>query len=156
MVNDLKIWWHRLSSWSLGRWLFSRMIALLIPYTGTVSPHVNRLTPGFAEVFLNDKRRHRNHLRSIHALALANLGEVTTGLALHFLLSPGQRAILTNLNVEYLKKARGKIYARAKIDAAHIGEGSHEVLANLYDTHGVIVASIKATWLVGGSKMAKI
>lgn len=153
MVNTLITWWSRLSSWRLGKWIFSRMVGLMIPYTGTVSPNISKLSPGFAEVFIKDKRCNRNHLRSVHALALGNLGELTTGLALHFAMDPQKRAILTNLNIEYLKKARGTITAKATIENAHeISDGPTLVLANLSDEHGDLVAKVLATWLIGNAR----
>jgi acyl-coenzyme A thioesterase PaaI-like protein len=149
MVNAIKTWWNRLSSLPFGKWIFSRIVGLMIPYTGTTRPNIEKLAPGFAEVFIKDERRNRNHLRSIHALALGNLGELTTGLALHFALAPDKRAILTNLNVEFLKKARGIITARANIDAKDDLLGPTIVHANLSDHHGNVVAKVTATWLVG-------
>lgn len=151
MVNTLKTWWKRLSGTPLGKWVFSRMIGLMIPYTGTISPNVEKLAPGFAEVFIKDRRRHRNHLRSFHAIALANLGELTTGLALHFLLDAQARAILTSLNIEFLKKARGVITAKATIEQRAPFGGPIVVEALLSDVHGDIVAKVRATWLVGKS-----
>ncbi len=149
MVNTLKTWWKRLSQWPLGRWFFSRMVGLIIPYTGTISPNIVKVAPGFAEVFIKDKRRHRNHLRCIHALALSNLGELTTGLALHFSLESEKRAILTNLQVEFLKKARGVITGKATIENRENLLGPILVQANLSDQHGDVVARVTATWLVG-------
>lgn len=150
MVNTLITWWSRLSSWPLGKWIFSRMVGFMIPYTGTVSPNISKVGPGFAEVFIKDKPSHRNHLRSIHALALANLGELTTGLALHFGMDPQKRAILTNLKIEYLKKARGTITATTTIEnLPSLTDGPIEVLANLADKQGDVVAKVRATWLLG-------
>jgi acyl-coenzyme A thioesterase PaaI-like protein len=148
MINAIKTWWDRLSSWPCGKWLFSRIVGYLIPYTGTVSPNIVRLAPGYAEVFIKDKRRHRNHLRSIHALALGNLGEVTTGLALHFALESNKRAILVNLTIDYLKKARGVITAKATIAAPKNLLGLVVVQASLLDHQSEIVAKCVATWLV--------
>jgi acyl-coenzyme A thioesterase PaaI-like protein len=148
MVNTFKTWWRRLAPLPLGKWLFSKALALLIPYTGTISPFVLEVSPGYARVRMSDKRRIRNHLSSIHALSLANLGELTTGLALHFALKDQQRAILTNLSAEYHKKARGPITAIASIknlDQALVGP--IEVNAQLFDKNLVLVTSVKALWL---------
>ena len=101
MVNALKIWWTRLSKLPGGGWLFGKLIGYLIPYTGSVSPHVFQVIPGKAIVGIKDRRRYRNHLGSIHAIALSNLGEFTTGLALHFSMDPKSRAILTKLQTNF-------------------------------------------------------
>lgn len=148
MVNTFKTWWRRLATLPLGKWLFSKALALLIPYTGTISPYVLEVRPGYAKVRLADRRLVRNHLSSIHALALANLGELTTGLALHFALKDNQRAILTNLNAEYHKKARGPITAIAQIkNADQTLVGPIHVEAQLFDQNLVLVTTIKALWL---------
>jgi acyl-coenzyme A thioesterase PaaI-like protein len=151
MVNTLKTWWQRLESLPLGKWLFSKTVGLLIPYTGTISPSVVEVRRAYAKVLLRDRRGVRNHLDSIHALALANLGEFTTGLALHFSLNNKQRAILVNLNTSYLKKARGPITAIAHMNIknnAAVAEGVHEVEAQLFDQHDILVSQVKALWKV--------
>lgn len=148
MVNTLKNWWRRLATLPLGKWLFSKALGLLIPYTGTISPYVLEVSPGYAKLRISDGRRVRNHLQSIHALALANLGELSTGMALHFALDPSQRAILTKLTTEYHKKARGPITSIAQIKKSQSSyEGPVEVDAQLFDEKRVLVASVSAIWL---------
>lgn len=157
MVNTLKTWWARLSRLPLGRFIFSKIVGFFIPYTGSISPHVVKLVPGNAEVRIRDCRKHRNHLRSIHALALANLGEFTTGLAVHFAMDDEMRAILTRLDIQFLKKARGPITARAKTSAPYLDtEGPLVVDAHLFDEQGVLVTKVSATWLLGKNEQRKV
>jgi acyl-coenzyme A thioesterase PaaI-like protein len=152
MVNTLKIYWSRLSHLPYGKWVFSKMIGFFIPYTGTISPYVIEVRPGFAQVYIKDKKKHRNHLCSIHALALANLGELTCGLAFHFMMEPNQRAILTNLTTDYLKKARGRIVATATASfPENVRAGSFKVEANLVDQQNITVAKVSTVWLLNHS-----
>jgi len=152
MVSRLRTLWHSLSPLPFGKWLFSKMVGLVIPYTGTISPHVLKIGPGFAEVSIRDRRRNCNHLSCLHALALANLGEFTTGLAIHFAMEDDDRAILTELSTKYLKKARGKILAQVNMKTPlALKSGPLEVEANLLDQKGDLVATVRATWLLGKS-----
>jgi len=88
--------WHQLSAVPGGRWLFSRLLGWVAPYTGTLGGRVEALEPGYSRVVLRDRRAVRNHLRSVHAIALCNLGEVATGLALMNSLPDKTRGILVS------------------------------------------------------------
>jgi acyl-coenzyme A thioesterase PaaI-like protein len=126
------------------------MLGLTIPYTGSIHPLVLELRPGYAKVQMRDRRAVRNHLHSIHAIALMNLGEVTTGLAMTLAMPDGARGIVTGLSMEYVKKARGLLTAECTappFDASVSAQ--HDFHADIVDASGDVAPHATAHWLVG-------
>lgn len=141
-------WWLRLSGKPGGRWLFSRLLSRWVPYTGSIRPQVRELRPGYARITMSDRRGVRNHLHSIHAIALVNLGEVTSGLAMVTALQPGVRSIVTGLTVEFLKKARGTVEAtcRCEIPPEITAHTDQVVVAEITDLSRDVVARTTVRW----------
>lgn len=142
--------WRTLSPLPAGKWIFSRLLGFTVPYTGSVRPRVEELRPGYARVSMRDRRAVRNHLHSIHAIALANLAEVTSGLAMIVGLPDDSRSIVTGFAVEYLKKARGPLRAECSttpVDASV--EREHAIESVVRDSAGDVVVKATARWLVG-------
>jgi len=144
-------WWSRLAPWPGGAWLFSFMLGKLAPYSGTIGARVEEIRPGYARVRMRDRHRSRNHLRSLHAVALINLGELATGLAVLSTVSSNMRGILLNIRADYLKKARGPLIAISEFELpSELKDGSAcEVEALLCDQSGETVTRVQATWLIG-------
>jgi acyl-coenzyme A thioesterase PaaI-like protein len=139
--------WRRLRDVPGGRWVFSRMVGRLAPYTGTIRAYVLELEPGRAVVTLRDRRRVRNHLRSVHAIALANLGELASGLAATAAMPPGVRGIPTFIQIEYRKKARGTLTATGSAALPPVTQPTTaNVRADIVDGSGDVVACVLVTW----------
>jgi uncharacterized protein (TIGR00369 family) len=141
--------WKRLSHLPFGRWIFNRMLGRMVPYTGALGARIETLEAGRAVVTLDDRRAVRNHLASIHAVALANLAELTSGTAMLTALPAGTRGIVTRLEIDYLKKARGSVTGRSNVRVPAITAPT--VLhpeAEITDSAGDVVARARVTWHV--------
>ncbi len=141
--------WATLHGLPGGKVLFSKAVGRMAPYTGTIDCTVESLRAGHAVVSMADRKAVRNHLESVHAIALMNLGEVSTGLAVIFAIDGRGRGIITHLEMDYLKKARGTITATCDATVPD-GIGDHEFHAEslLRDAEGAIVARARAIWKV--------
>lgn len=113
MGEFLRIY-ERLRRFPGGRWLFGRGVGWRAPYFSSIRPYVAEYCPGYAEVQINDRFRTRNHIGTIHAIALCNLAELCAGLVMDSITSSPLRWIPKGMQVRYLRKARGRVTARCQ------------------------------------------
>lgn len=145
--------WSRLAGVPGGKVLFSRIIGLAAPYTGSIGAEVCELRRGFAKVEMKDRRGLRNHLSSVHAVALVNLAELTGNAALAYSMPDDARFIVAGLSIDYIKKARGTITGTSECPLIESAERrEYEVPVELRDAQGDLVARCVLKTLVGPRK----
>jgi acyl-coenzyme A thioesterase PaaI-like protein len=145
--------WRRCAGLPFGRALFQVLFGRTVPYSASIGASVLELSPGHAKLVLRDRRAVRNHLGSIHAVALTNLGEMASGLAMTAGLPAGVRGIVLRIETVYLKKARGTLVCDCRVDVPEVtGDLDHDVRAEIRDAGGDIVATVRVTWRLGLSR----
>jgi len=151
--NSLHDKWERMSKLPFGKFLFSFIVNRYIPYTGSMSSKVVELRPGYSRVTLRDRRKVRNHLNSVHAIALANLIEFTGNLALVCGLPNDARFIVKGISIEYLKKARGRLTGECTTEVIPSNEKREiSVKVEIKDLDGDLVAAGLLNTLIGPKK----
>lgn len=100
-----------------GRWFVSRAICWRAPYFASIAPRIEVLEPGRCVVRIRDRRAVRNHIGSVHAIALCNMAELAGGLATDATIPDSMRWIPKGMTVRYLAKAHGAISAIARVPA---------------------------------------
>lgn len=142
--------WRQLSPLPGGQWLFAMIFGRMVPYSGSVGPRIRVLEPGRAEVEIPDRRSNRQHLGSVHAIALMNVAEQSSGLAMMAGLPDGVRGIVTNISMQYFKKARGTIRAVSTVTVPTVTtDQDFDVTADCVDGEGTVVARATVRWRLG-------
>ena len=151
--NVIREAWDRLHRVPGGRRIFSRLVGVAAPYTGSIGAQVEELGRGHAQVSLADRRAVRQHLGSVHAIALCNLAELCGNLAVAYALPDGMRFIVSGLSIDYTKKARGTITATCDVSVPRATERAQiEVPVVLRDGEGEEVARATLKTLIGPTK----
>ena len=130
---------RRLSRFPLGKRVYSKLVNYYAPYTGTIRAVVTNLIPGLCTTEMKDRRSIQNHLCTVHAIALCNLCEMTMGLMVDATIPSHLRWIPKGMNVQYVKKARGKLSGRSWIDPDAFAPEDISIPVEIQDMSGDIV-----------------
>jgi acyl-coenzyme A thioesterase PaaI-like protein len=140
--------------------IFIGLTCFSAPYTGTISSFVKELTTESCSTEIYDRPWLRNPFGSLHAIALSNLGELTSGLLMVTVLQHNSfaRGIPVKIETVFHAKARGTITAKCNIvskgliDAARLEQtDKYDVTVSvlMYDSKKVLVAETNVIWSIG-------
>ena len=124
----------------LGRTLFSKLICFKAPYFGSIKPRFLELRPGYCEILLRKRRAVTNHLKSVHAIAMCNVSELTAGCMLEASIPRTMRWIPKGMEVSYLKIAGTDLKAVCEIPLEDLDQpGEFPMTVHLTDKNGIEV-----------------
>lgn len=153
-MSKVHTMFERIARIPLGRHVFSRFVSLRAPYFSTIRPLITELRPGSCTIVMKDRRAVRNHLKTVHAIAMCNLCELTMGMALHPGMPSHLRWIPREMRARYLKKARGTLTGRCEFDPGRLHTDDNDLLVTVSDSSGDTVMDAVITVLVSEVKSA--
>jgi len=162
----------------LGKHVFKLFVAAASPYSASIGPNVESLeykiqsdpsvtNPDntktiYCKTSMQERPWLRNPFKSIHAAALINLGEFTSGLAMvSAFQSSDMRGIVNSLSGTYTKKARGLVTAIAEValppSSSFDSDGTCKYFAvtKIFDSSGEQVATVTAEWVLSKTSNKK-
>lgn len=147
---------------SSDRWLMvlNRMLRLLIPFNGPHGIKILQLGANLVRTTAPYQRKNFNHIRGIHACAIATIGEFSAGVMLLSRLDPTRyRLIMSRLEVEYLYQAKQDIIAETQLEEAELKSEILDPLKEeptiyktietlIIDTDDRKIARVKTKWQI--------
>ncbi len=108
---------HRAERGGISLWLLNMVLLRVIPFNRPLGVRVISLTKNEIIVHLPYKRSNFNHLRGLHACALATAAEYACGLLLLRRMGSGKyRLIMKHLSSEYLYQGKSDATVRLTVE----------------------------------------
>lgn len=139
----------------------------VIPFNKPHRIQIISVTDDEIKTFMPYRKSNLNHLKGIHACAIATLSEYTSGI---FLLqkakSSGYRLIMKSIHVEYHYQAKSDVHASFGMDEASFDKRVREPLSkkgvllddfivNVFDSEGNHIATATMEWQLKDWKKTK-
>jgi acyl-coenzyme A thioesterase PaaI-like protein len=107
--------YRRLEGLPLGKHAFSLFYQVAAPYFLSIPASVKDVAPGVVHAEMPAVPWTRNHLGTVHAIALCNLAEYTMGAVAEATIPSTHRWVPKGMTVEYKGMARGRMHATATL-----------------------------------------
>lgn len=95
--------------------VLSRIFGRIVPMVGTAGIRYDRVTPNEVVCYLPNKRPMQNHIKGVHAAAMALLAETATGFVTMLNVPDDRLIVIKSLQVNYRKIAQGSLTAKATL-----------------------------------------
>lgn len=95
--------------------LITTMFTSQVRFAGTGGVKFVELEEGRAVLTLRNQRKVQNHIRGVHAAAMALLAETATGAVLGMTIPDTHIPLLKTMHVDYVRRAKGALRAEATL-----------------------------------------
>lgn len=137
--------------------LLNPFIGRIIPFNKPHAFNIKKLEEHDIEIHLPLIKNNRNHLGTMHACAMATLGELSSGLLLVKHFSPANyRLIMKELNASYTYQAKTPVYSKCTLTQESIKQVLEDLSRDeltivplntqIFDTDDKLVCEVKTDW----------
>ncbi|HIV69577.1 MAG TPA: DUF4442 domain-containing protein [Candidatus Aquabacterium excrementipullorum] len=95
--------------------LMSFLLGNIVPFVGTASLRFDEISSQRVVVRIRNRRKVQNHIKGVHAAAMALLAETATGFCVGVNLPDDKLPLIKSLKVDYLKRSQGDMTAVAQL-----------------------------------------
>src|SRR3990167_213039 len=116
MIKKLATLIQKAENSKLYLWLLNRVMSHAVPFNKPHGFKVIDITFHHVTTFAAYRKKNFNHVRGIHACAIATVGELAAGIVLMYHFSPAQyRFIMSTMQIDYHYQAKKNITAMAAL-----------------------------------------
>lgn len=132
--------------------LLSRLFNSVVKFAGTAGIRITQASAQRVVVQLRNRRRVQNHIKGVHAAAMALLGETASGLVFGLSVPDDKIPLLKSMHVDYLRRAEGNLCAEASLSAEQVAtigradKGELEVTVVITDDAGEQPLTARYVW----------
>ncbi len=132
--------------------LVSFLLGQIVPMVGSAKLHFEEVSSQRVVVHIRNKRRVQNHIKGVHAAAMALLAETATGFCVGMNLPDDKLPLIKTLHVDYLKRAQGDMKAVAQLTPEQVQQiltldkGEVTVPVTITDESGQAPITAQMVW----------
>lgn len=101
-------------------WLLSQLFGRAVKFAGTAGIRIRQLTFQQAVLQQANVRKVQNHIGSVHAAAMALLGESASGFLVGMHVPDDRLPLLKSMKLDYVKRASGQLTATVSLTPEQI------------------------------------
>lgn len=136
--NVLKLW-ENISKLPYGTKIFSKLVQYKAPYFKTMNVDIEELRPQYVRLRLKKRALVKNHIGTVHVIAICNLLEMAMGIAAEVSVPSTLRWIPKGMDVNYISKGDTDIIGVAEIEKEAWKPGDLNIKVTAMNTSGVVV-----------------
>lgn len=99
----------------IGPWATNVVLGRVVPFVGTSGLRYEVLSGQRVVVRIRNQRKVQNHIRGVHAAAMALLAETATGFCVGMNLPDDKLPLIKTMKIDYVRRSQGDMVAEASL-----------------------------------------